>query len=208
MITFTWIDKYSVKKICQRTKSERIFPAIQILLSEGLGSRLYLAPREVHPDSPIANFCTAAKSTSPSATLITKGGRHFTNLHATINNKSAWTIAGESVRARGWGGMCGGAPCRRFSRRIKSTKIKREGDGGMAVGGRHQTGRHNTQLTVGVGRGRDIGEGAQLRRNVWGGAFCNRLAAANQAPKNIKIKIRRVLRWLQNDMKNATINQK
>ena len=71
MITFTWIDKDSVKKICQQTKSERIFPAIQILLSEGPGSRLYLAPREVHPDSRIANFCTAAKSTSPCATLTT-----------------------------------------------------------------------------------------------------------------------------------------
>jgi hypothetical protein len=79
----------------------------------------------------------------------------------------------------------------------------------MAVGGRHQTGGQNNQLKVGVGRERrDIGEGAQLRRNVWGGAFCNRLAAANQAMKNIKIKIRRGLRWLQNDMKNATINQK
>jgi len=78
----------------------------------------------------------------------------------------------------------------------------------MAVGGGHQTGGHNNQLKVGVGRGRDIGEGAQLWRNVWGGAFRNRLAAANQAMKNIKIKIRRGLRWLQNDMKNATINQK
>ena len=28
------------------------------------------------------------------------------------------------------------------------------------------------------------------------------------ATKNIKIKIHRGLRWLQNDMKNATINQK
>jgi hypothetical protein len=28
------------------------------------------------------------------------------------------------------------------------------------------------------------------------------------ATKNIKIKIRRGLRWLQNDMKNTTINQK
>ena len=117
-------------------------------------------------------------------------------------------MEGESVRARGWGGMCGGTLCRRFGRRIKSTKIKREGDGAMAVGGRHQTGGHNNQLKVGVGCGRDIGEGAQLQRNVWGGAFCNRLAAANQAMKNIKIKIRRGLRWLQNDMKNATINQK
>ena len=30
----------------------------------------------------------------------------------------------------------------------------------------------------------------RLRRNVWGGAFRNRLAAANEATKNIKIKIR------------------
>ena len=30
-----------------------------------------------------------------------------------------------------------GMPCRRLGRRIKSTKIKREGDGAMAVGGRH-----------------------------------------------------------------------
>ena len=41
-----------------------------------------------------------------------------------------------------------------------------------------------------------------------GGAFRNRLAAANQATKNIKIKIHRSLRWLQNNMKKATINQK
>jgi hypothetical protein len=33
------------------------------------------------------------------------------------------------------------------------------------------------------------------------------LAAAIEATKNKKIKIRRGLRWLQNDMKNATINQ-
>jgi hypothetical protein len=31
----------------------------------------------------------------------------------------------------------------------------------------------------------------RLWRNVWGGAFRNRLAAANEATKNIKIKIRR-----------------
>ena len=41
-----------------------------------------------------------------------------------------------------------------------------------------------------------------------GGAFCNHLAAANEATKNINNKKRRGLRWLQNDIKNATINQK
>jgi hypothetical protein len=109
---------------------------------------------------------------------------------------------------RGSGGMCGGKPRRQFCCRIILTKIKREGDGAMVVGGRHQTGGHNNQLKVGVGLERDIGEGAQLWRNVWGGAFRNRLAAAIQATKNIKIKTRRGLRWLQNNMKNATINQK
>ena len=41
-----------------------------------------------------------------------------------------------------------------------------------------------------------------------GGAFCNHLAAANEATKNINNKKRRGLRWLQNNVKNATINQK
>jgi hypothetical protein len=41
-----------------------------------------------------------------------------------------------------------------------------------------------------------------------GGAFRNCLAAANEATKNQKIKIRRGLRWLQNNMNIATINQK
>ena len=40
------------------------------------------------------------------------------------------------------------------------------------------------------------------------GAFHNRMAEANDVTKNIKIKIRRGLRWLQNDVRNATINQK
>jgi hypothetical protein len=67
-------------------------------------------------------------------------------------------------RTSGSGGMCGGSL-------IISMKFKREGDGAMAVGGRHHTRGHNNQLKVGVGRGRDIGEGAQLRWNVWGGRF-------------------------------------
>jgi hypothetical protein len=41
-----------------------------------------------------------------------------------------------------------------------------------------------------------------------GEAFCNRLVVANEATKYIKIKICRDLRWLKNDVKNATINQK
>jgi hypothetical protein len=41
-----------------------------------------------------------------------------------------------------------------------------------------------------------------------GWAFNNCLAAANEATKNLKIKIRRGLRWLQNDVRNTTINQK
>ncbi len=45
-------------------------------------------------------------------------------------------------------------------------------------------------------------------RNVWGGAFCNRLVVANEATKNIKIKIRHGLKRLQNIVKNATINKK
>ncbi len=34
-------------------------------------------------------------------------------------------------------------------------------------------------------------------RNVWGEAFCNHLATAKEAAKNIKIKIRRDLKRLQ-----------
>ncbi len=39
------------------------------------------------------------------------------------------------------------------------------------------------------------------------GVFHNRMAEANEATKNIKIKIRRGLRWLQNDIRNAKINK-
>jgi hypothetical protein len=41
-----------------------------------------------------------------------------------------------------------------------------------------------------------------------GWAFNNCLAAANEAMKILKIKIHRGLRWLQNDVRNTTINQK
>ena len=41
-----------------------------------------------------------------------------------------------------------------------------------------------------------------------GGAFCNHMAAANEATKIIKIKIRRGLKWPQNVEQNATINKK
>jgi hypothetical protein len=40
-----------------------------------------------------------------------------------------------------------------------------------------------------------------------GWAFNNCLAVANEATKNIKIKNCRGRRWLQNDVKNTTINQ-
>ncbi len=41
-----------------------------------------------------------------------------------------------------------------------------------------------------------------------GWAFHNCLVAANEGTKNLKIKIRRGLRWLQNDVRNTTIKQK
>ncbi len=41
-----------------------------------------------------------------------------------------------------------------------------------------------------------------------GWAFNNCLVVANEATKNLKIKICRGLRWLQNDVRNTTINQK
>ena len=41
-----------------------------------------------------------------------------------------------------------------------------------------------------------------------GGVFRNRMAAKNEATKIIKIKIRRRLKWLENVIKNATINEK
>ncbi len=90
----------------------------------------------------------------------------------------------ESGRMRGCGKMCGGMPRCQFCRRIKLTKNTREGDGAMAVGGHHKTGGHNNQPKFGVGRERDIGEGAQLQRNVLEEAFGNHLAAANEATKN------------------------
>jgi hypothetical protein len=65
----------------------------------------------------------------------------------------------------------GGMPCLWFSRRYKSIKIKREGDGAMAVGGCRSIWGHNNQPKVGVGSGRDIGEGARPRLNVCGGRF-------------------------------------
>ena len=72
---------------------------------------------------------------------------------------------------------------------IKLTKIRREGDWAMAVGGHHKIGGHNNQPKIDVARRRDIGDCVRLRRNVWGG-----LAAANEAMKNLKIKIHRGLR--------------
>ena len=65
----------------------------------------------------------------------------------------------------------GGTPCLRFGCRNKSRKIKREGDGAMAVGGHRSIWGHNNQPKVGVGGGRDIGEGARLWQNVCGGRF-------------------------------------
>ena len=69
-------------------------------------------------------------------------------------------MEGDLVRTRGRGGTCGGTPCHQFGRRIKSTKIKREEDGAMAVGHRHSLKGHNSQPNIGVHNGNDIGEGA------------------------------------------------
>jgi hypothetical protein len=41
----------------------------------------------------------------------------------------------------------------------------------MAVSGRRSIWGHNNQPKVGVGGGRDIGEGARPRRNMCGGCF-------------------------------------
>ena len=74
------------------------------------------------------------------AAWVLKGGCHFAN---TRNNQIKFGVLDrgrvrkESGRACGCGRTCGGMPCRWFGRQIKSTKIKREGDGAMAVGGRH-----------------------------------------------------------------------
>jgi hypothetical protein len=89
---------------------------------------------------------------------------------------------------RGSGGMCGGTPRRWFCCRIISMKIKREGDGAMAVGGRHQTGGHNNQLKIGVSRERDIEEGTQLRRNVWGGGILQSFGGGKSGDKKYKNK--------------------
>ncbi len=39
-----------------------------------------------------------------------------------------------------------------------------------------------------------------------GGMFCNRMAAENEGTKNIKIKIHRRLKRMENILTNATIN--
>ena len=51
-------------------------------------------------------------------------------------------------------------------------------------------------------------ERARDRGGMCGGVFRNRMAAENEATKNIKIKIRRRLKRLENIIKNATINKK
>jgi hypothetical protein len=65
----------------------------------------------------------------------------------------------------------GGTLCLWFGRQNILTKIKREGDGAMAIGGWHSILRHNNQPKVGVGGGRDIKKGARLWQNVCGGCF-------------------------------------
>jgi len=47
----------------------------------------------------------------------------------------------------------------------------REEDPAMAVGCRHSMKGHNNQPNVGVLNGDDIGDGARLRWNVFGGHF-------------------------------------
>ncbi len=78
------------------------------------------------------------------------------------------------------------------------TKNKREGDGAMAVGGHRSKGEHNNQQKVGVCGGKDQGRCETMAEHV-GSAFCHRLAVANEAMKNIKIKIRCCLTWPPKD---------
>jgi hypothetical protein len=70
----------------------------------------------------------------------------------------------------------------------------------MAVGGRRSIWGHNNQPKVGVGDGRDIGEGARQRQNVCGGRFAI-VWGGKLSGKNKQKKIRRGLRWPQNDVK-------
>jgi len=66
----------------------------------------------------------------------------------------------------------GGTPCRRIGRQIKSTNIKRERDGTMAVGGWKPLNRGTQQSTkIRCRLWEGDGGGAQLWWNVWGGAF-------------------------------------
>jgi hypothetical protein len=64
-----------------------------------------------------------------------------------------------------------GMLCLWFGRQNKLTKIKREGDGAMAIGGCRSMRGHNNQPKVGFGNGKDIREGARPQRNLCGGRF-------------------------------------
>ena len=98
----------------------------------------------------------------------------------THNNhiKSVSAMEGESGRTRGWGGTRGGALCRRFGRRNKSTKNKREGDGAVALDGRRLTVGHNNQPNSVSGVGEISGK-ARDCGGTYGGAVLAVFGAPN-----------------------------
>ena len=77
----------------------------------------------------------------------------------------------------------------------------------MSFDGFQWMGGYNNQQKVDFGGGRDIREGARLRWNVSGGRFAV-VWDGELSGKNRHNKKRRGLRWLQNNVKNATIKQK
>ena len=115
---------------------------------------------------------------------IEEGGRQGLKVAAILQIYTQQSIESRHGRWRGSRGVrvdgaerAGGTPCCRIGRRIKSTNIKRERDGAMAVGGwkpLNQGTQQPTKIRCRPWEGH--GGGAQLWRNVWGGAFCNRLA--------------------------------
>ena len=93
-------------------------------------------------------------------------------------------MEGESGRTRGWGGTCRrDAVSSVRSSKLNQKKIHIERDGAMVIGG-HNKSVDTTTNQIRCQPWEGHGEGARLRKNKWGGAFCNCLMAANEAKKN------------------------
>ncbi len=94
-----------------------------------------------------------------------------------------------------------------FGASKRNTSKIRERDVTLALGGHLWVGQHNNQPKVGVRSRRDIGEGAQSGRNVWGRRHTI-IWGGELSNKKINIKKCHGLKWLPTDISNATTNQK